>query len=125
VTHHVGLAIGPNRNDSDVADIYLRPDGNLAMVYDSEAVAQHVRQRLMTYWHEWFLDTEAGVKWLDQIMGHKYNPALAESVVKAEVLDTDGVVDMVSISLSYDLPMRRLSGWDIQAITVYEEEVDI
>src|SRR5690606_2352093 len=83
---HIGLAIDPATND-----LFLRPNGELAIVRGAEAVGQHVRQRLKTFSGEWFLDTAAGVPWLDEILGRGYDPALAEAVVKGEVLDTDGV----------------------------------
>ena len=72
-----GLAIDQASND-----LYLAADGNLALVNDTLAVGQHVRQRLSTFEGEWFLDTTAGVPWLDEILGKAYDPALAESVVR-------------------------------------------
>lgn len=116
--NHFGLAI-----DQDTRDLFLAPDGNLATVKDAEAVAQHVRQRLSTYKGEWFLDTTAGVPWLEQIMGKGYDPALAEAVVKAEILDTHGVVEITSFSIGFDAARRRLIIKDIVVMTTYDQEV--
>lgn len=115
---HFGLAI-----DQDTRDLFLAPDGNLATVTGAEAVAQHVRQRLKTYKGEWFLDTTAGVPWLEQIMGDGFNPALAEAVVKAEILDTHGVVEITSFSVTFDASVRRLVIKDIAVLTTYDQEV--
>lgn len=120
MTNHIGLALDQTTND-----LYLDSSGNLAMVTDAKAVGQHVRQRLMTFASEWFLDTDAGVKWLTQIMGQGYDPALAEAVVKAEVLDTDGVTGIIGFSVNFVRDRRQLDIKGIQVTTVYETEVQI
>jgi hypothetical protein len=114
----IGLAI-----DEATNDLFLRTDGSLAVVADAEAVGQHGRQRLQTYSGEWFLDTTCGVPWLDQILGKAYDPALAESVVKAELLDTDGIVEITSFSVAFDRPTRGLIIRGINVLTMFDEEV--
>jgi len=117
---HIGLAIDPVTND-----LFLRPDGSLAVVRGAEAVGQHVRQRLKTFSGEWFLDTTAGVPWLDEILGRGYDPALAEAVVKGEVLDTDAVTEITSFSVRFDRQRRALEAFGIGIDTEYDEEVRI
>lgn len=120
MTDRIGLALDPDTND-----LFLMPDGNLAMVRDAEAVGQHARQRLQTYEDEWFLDTVAGVPWLNSILGSSYDPALAESVVKAELLDTDGVTEITSFSVRFDRSTRGLVIESIDVLTDYDEEVSV
>jgi len=117
---HIGLAISPITND-----LYLDSSGNLAVVRDAHAVGQHVRQRLKTFSQEWFLDNAAGLPWLDQLLGKRYDPALAEAIVKAEILDTDGVTEITSFSVSFDRGVRRLHIRDIEVFTTYDQEVQI
>ncbi|AGC35718.1 baseplate wedge subunit [Rhizobium phage RHEph06] len=120
MSNHFGLAIDPTTND-----LFLDSTHSLAVVQDAAAVGQHVRQRLMTFYGEWFLDTEAGVKWLAQIMGKAYDPALAEAVVKAEVFDTDGVTGIDGFDIGYIKDLRKLDIKGIQVSTVYDEEVSV
>lgn len=120
MTDRIGLAVDPVTND-----IFLRADGNLAMVNDAEAVGQHARQRLQTYEGEWFLDTVAGVPWLDGILGSSYDPALAESVVKAELLDTEGVTEITSFSVRFTRQSRGLIIDSIEVLTDYDEGISI
>lgn len=115
---HIGLAVDPATND-----LFTRADGSLALVRDAEAVGQHVRQRLKTFRGEWFLDTAAGVPWLSEVLGRQYDPALAEAVIKAEILDTDGVTDITSFSVRFNRQTRGLEAFDIDVATIYEEEV--
>ena len=111
--------------DSRTNDLYLAPDGNLAMVEDAHAVGQHVRQRLMTFEGEWFLDTAAGVPWLDQLLGRSYDSALAEAVVKAEILDTDGVEEITSFSVRFNREPRNLDIHSVEVLTDYDVETRI
>lgn len=119
----VGLAL--RRDGSDPADLYLDTQGNLAVVRDAEAVGQHARQRLMTFRGEWFLDREAGVPWVRDILGGQYDPVLAESVIKAEVLDTDGVIEINSFSVRFSRETRGLSAFNIDVATEYDEEAAV
>lgn len=115
---HCGLAIDPDTND-----LFLTATGELAIVEGAEACGQHARQRLMTFQGEWFLDNTAGVPWLSEIMGKQYNPELAEAVVKNEILDTDGVTDISSFSVSFNNEVRNLIIKQIEISTIYNEEV--
>jgi hypothetical protein len=116
----VGLAIDQTTND-----LYLEDDGNLALATNAKAVGEHARQRLQTYLGEWFLDTSCGVPWLDQIFGQAYDSALAESVVKAELLDTDGVTDITSFSVSFDRATRGVIIHDVEVLTMFDEVVNV
>lgn len=116
----IGLALHPDTND-----LYLGADDSLVVVRDAHAIGQHVRQRLKTFQGEWFLDTTAGMAWLDQILGKGYDPALAEAIVKAEILDTLGVTEITSFSVSFDRNARRLEIKEIEVLTTYDQEVAI
>jgi len=120
IIERTGLAIDPDTND-----LYLDDDDNLALVLDAQAVGQHVRQRLLTFEGEWFLDTQAGVSWLSDIFASDYNPALAEAVTKAEILDTDGVVSIDTFSVSFSRPSRDLIINDVQVNSDYDVGVTI
>lgn len=117
---HFGLAIDQNTND-----LYLDDDGNLAVSKGAQAVAEHVRQRLMTYQAEWFLDNTAGVPWLDQIMGKAYDSALSEALVKAEILNTDAVTEITSFSVGFLRMQRNLVIKDVEILTSYDVIVSV
>lgn len=116
----IGLAI-----DASTNDLYLASDGSLATVTDAEAVGQHAKQRLSTFAGEWAYDTTCGVPWLSQILGKGYDPALAEAVVKAEILDTDGVTEITSFSVSFDKTSRGVTVNEVEVLTVYDEVVQL
>lgn len=113
----IGLAIDPDTND-----LFFEAN-SLAVVTEAEAVGQHIRQRLKTFIGEWFLDTAAGVPWLQQIFAKHYNPALAEAVTKSEILATDGVVSIESFSVRFDRTSRGVIINSIEVLTDYDERV--
>jgi len=89
-------------------DLYLAADGNLATVTDNRAIAEHVKQRLMFYRGEWFLDTKAGVPWVQYVFTRPFNEVVAESVIKASILATPGVSALTEFSLETDYAGREL-----------------
>lgn len=118
-----GLAL--KRDGDSPADIYIDDTGNLALVEDAEAVGQHARQRLMTFQGEWFLDKDAGVTWLTEVLGFGYDPIIAEALTKTEILETDGVIDIESFSIRFDQTLRHLKSHNISVTTEYDERVDL
>lgn len=118
----IGIAL--KREGGAPADIYF-VDNGLAVVRDNEAVGQHVEQRLMAYEGEWFLDNEVGLPWIQEILGGVYDPSLAESVIKAEILDTAGVAEITSFSVRFDLATRGLGAYSIVIITDEDKEVAV
>ena len=119
----IGLAL--RRDGTAPADLFLEADGNLALARDADAIAQHARQRLMTYAGEWFLDREVGVPWMRDILGQAYDPVMAEAVIKAEVLDTEGVTEITSFSVRFNREVRGLSAFGIEVLTVYDQEAQV
>lgn len=118
-----GLAL--KRDGDSPPDIYLNPDGNLAIVKDAKAIGEHIGQRLKTFEGEWFLDKDAGVTWLTDVLGGTYDPVIAETLVKAEILETDGVTSIESFSVRFDRSNRGLKSYDISVNTEYNERVTL
>ena len=112
--------------DQITNDLHLDAAGDLATVTDAEAVGQHARARLLTFSGEWYLDTEAGVSWLSDVLGQSSkNTEIADAIVKAELLDTQGVADITTFSTSYDRATRGVNIRSISVTTEFDEEVQI
>jgi len=114
----IGLAINATTND-----LYLGTDNNLATVSGAHAIGQHARQRLKSHEGEWFLDTSAGVPWLQDVMGRQYDQALAEAVIKDAIAATYGVTEINSFSARFDASKRALEAYSIAVATIYDQEV--
>lgn len=94
--------------DQATNDLILE-DGDLALVEDGDAVAQHILQRLRTFLGEWFLDLTAGVPYYQDILKKNPNIDVVEQVFKREILFTPGVLELMSFSLELDTALRKLS----------------
>lgn len=87
---------------------------------DAEATAQAVKTRLQLLREEWFLDTSAGVPYLQEICTKPANLPLAQSLIKQTILDTEGVREIVSFDLSVSTETRRMSVYT-QVRTIYDD----
>ena len=116
----VGLGIEPHN------DLRLDDTGSPMIVYDAEAIGEHIRQRLKSWHGEWFLDIEAGVEWTRYILGRPPGELpLAESIIKAEIAATPGVAEILEFSAVYDRASRGLRVERCQIATVFDDVLDI
>lgn len=79
------------------------------MANEAESVAQRVQTRLLLLFSEWFLDTEVGVPYLQDVTIKPANLPLAQAVVKRTILETDGVLEIRSFNMTLDRETRRLA----------------
>lgn len=116
----VGLSIEPHN------DLRLDGTGSPVLVTDAEAIGEHVRQRLMAWSGEWFLNTTDGVAWTQFILGRPPSEMpLAESIIKAEIAATPGVSEILEFSAVYDRASRGLRVERCQIATVFDDVLDI
>jgi hypothetical protein len=85
------------KQDSD-GDIFLNVD-DLELTSGLDAKSQHLTQRLRTFLGEWFLDLRRGVAYFQQIMIKNPNPAIVDSVLKKEIINTPGIIQLTSFDL--------------------------
>lgn len=100
-------------------DIFLT-NGRIQRVSEGAQVLQNVRCRLLTYLGEWFLNTQVGVPYFQEIFTKPANLARAESVIKRTILRTTGVEQIISFQLNFNRTTRRLSV-EFEAATTFED----
>lgn len=76
---------------------------------DDEAIGQNVKTRLLLIMGEWFLDDDAGLPYLTEIVKEPTNIDLAESLIKRCILGTLGVNEITAFGLDFDHQTRILS----------------
>jgi len=103
-------------------DLILK-NSRIAIVEDGAEVVQHVRTRLLFYLGEWFLDRDAGVPWFQQVFVKPADIANTESLIKAVILRTPGMLILTSFSLDFDRTTRRLSV-EFRGETIYDTIID-
>jgi len=108
----IGRALDDNN------DLFLQ-DGSIALVDEGAEVVQHVRTRLLFYQGEWFLDLTAGVAYFQDIFIKPVNLSNIESVLKTEILLTDGVEKLIAFSMDYVGESQRQLTVEFSAETIY------
>lgn len=74
----------------------------------SEAIAQRVKCRLWSFVNDWFLDVDFGLPWIEKL---ETRNGVNEIVlmVKNQVLNTDGVVEVSECTPSFNSETRKLT----------------
>ncbi len=83
--------------------------GRANLASQSEAVAQRVKTRLWLILGEWFMDTEAGIPYLTEILGNRVDLGRAEATFKEAITGTEGVLELISFSVVADTTTRKLT----------------
>lgn len=76
---------------------------------DSEAVAQNVRTRLLLVLGEWFLNTEDGTPYLENVFIKPEQLALVEATLKARIVETEDVLELNEFELLFDSRERTVT----------------
>jgi hypothetical protein len=100
----------------------LSPTGDYAfggigqfLVNSSEAVAQAIYTRLMLWTGEWFLDTDEGTPYTQQVLGYGTQDT-RDIAIKQRVLDTPGVDQILSYASSVDAQRRMKVSMTVQTL---------
>jgi hypothetical protein len=97
------IALNTATSDLDLSN------GDLYLIEENDAIAQHVSQRFKTFLAEWFLDETVGVPYFDYIFRKNPNPVVIDAVLKRVALESPGVVELTSWELTLDSARRELS----------------
>lgn len=97
------LALDPLTGDLKLSN------GDLTLVKDADAVAQYLRQKLKLFQTEWFLDETVGIPYFDQVFVKNPKQVIIDSVFKTAILNTPGVVELLSYAALLDGPTRSLT----------------
>lgn len=89
----------------------------------SEAISQCVKTRLWSFINDWFLDLDYGLPWLEKT-GRNVNLDDWEVKIKRQVLETIGVVKILSYSSHFD-PETRIFTVTIGYLDMYNKEHNI
>lgn len=82
--------------------------GLASLARNQEAVAQRVKTRLYLLQAEWFLDTDAGVPYLQRVTAKPTDLFYTESIIKKTILETEGVEEITSFEMDYNRESRKL-----------------
>lgn len=90
-------------------NIIVFQNGNITYVNGVDRVRQQIEFRLNLWKNEWFLDSEFGTPYLQDVLGKQVTLNGALSAIRAEILAVDGVTGIVEFSYKFDRENRKLS----------------
>jgi len=82
---------------------------DLSLVSDLERVAQNIKIRLLFLFGEWFLDTDFGVKYIEEIMVKTPSLPQIDTIIKATIIETTDVIDIIEYQSEFDNVLRKMS----------------
>lgn len=90
----------------------------------SEACAQNVTTRIKTVLGEWFLDTSAGVPYIERVFNETSSQQLIEATLKKTILETTDVQAILSFSLVLN-HRTRVANIQVGLTTIYNDTLNI
>ena len=101
-------------------DIYFG-NGRLVLITGSNTdaeILQRVKVRLRFFLGEWFLNTDHGIPYFQDILGTKnLNLDVVQSLFQSEILDVEGVSEMITSLIDYDEKQRKVL-YTFEALTI-------
>ena len=91
---------------------------DLKLVGKAEQVRQQLLIKLKLWRGEWFLDTEFGTPYLQQILGKQLTLSGALAALRKSILEVEGVRQILSFSYKFNNSTRKLTV-DFTADTPY------
>ena len=80
---------------------------DLALTSGQQGIEQHLKQRLQTFFGEWFLDNRIGVPYFQQILKKNINPSVVEDLIVSEIINTDGIVEIIDLETNLEKAIRE------------------
>ncbi|QDP66988.1 MAG: putative baseplate wedge protein [Prokaryotic dsDNA virus sp.] len=89
-------------------DLLLNPETHdlvisgrdVSTVNDPAAIVQNIRQRLLHFTQEWFLDLASGTPWWEEILVKGQRQYIVEDILKTRIRETPGVTDLTGFELA-------------------------
>lgn len=72
----------------------------LTLIDDPEQIRQNIKQRLLHFRNEWFLNLRAGTPWIEQILVKGARVGVVGAILKQRIAGTPGVRDIVSFAIT-------------------------
>jgi hypothetical protein len=82
---------------------------DLKLIGSAEQVRQQLQIKLKLWRGEWFLDTEFGTPYLQQILGKQLTLSGALAAVRKSIMEVDGVRSIIDFNYSFSNTTRTLS----------------
>ena len=100
------MTMTTRRLNSETGDIVTRGE---QFTDDKAAIAQTISTRLRLFYGEYFRDITDGTQWFQLILGKGGNLLEKDTELKRRIIQTEGVIQLISFSTEYDIDARAYS----------------
>jgi hypothetical protein len=91
-------------------DIFIGEDGSIAPIgTDNEAIVQQLRERLMSFRGDYFLNLSEGIPWIQHIFQKGTTEAQIKQYISQALLSHPLVSEVSSIALTHNRATRHLT----------------
>lgn len=91
----------------DTHDLSI-PGYDLKLVSGVDLIRQRIKQRLLTIQGEWFLNTDIGLPWFDQIIGKGAERQQISALLVQNISETEGVDSVIEFDLTLNRRARTM-----------------
>lgn len=84
-------------------------DFDLKLTDETNVVAQRVKRALLLFKGEYFLDSEIGMPYYDDILGTKNSIDTIQAIFINAIREVKGVADIKEFNIAFDDPTRTLT----------------
>jgi hypothetical protein len=101
------LATAVDAENPDRGDLRLT-NGQLTLVDESDAIRQHLTNRLRFFLREWFLDRRLGIPYFSEVLVKNPNRPAVRSIFRRTIRETPGIasVDELLLTIGSDRSAR-------------------
>lgn len=99
----IDIALNPLTNDLVLTDF------DFQLVDDTRQIMQNLAIRLRFVLGEWYLDITSGVPYFEFFFIKSPNQIQIESILKEEIVNTRGIVEIISFQTEFDKRKRVYS----------------
>lgn len=94
------------RLDETTGDIVT---SGVQFITDRDEIAQTIRTRLKLFLGEYFRNINDGTPWFQSILNKRGTLTAKDAIIKQRIVQTEGVIELVSFSTDYDINARKYS----------------
>jgi len=98
--------------------LILDTTDTIVLLTDLDALASKIEQRLRFFLGEWFLNTQAGIPYFQEIFEKPVDASLIVSLINADIVQEPDVESVQDTSIDYNRDARSFK-YNANVVTIY------
>jgi hypothetical protein len=99
-------------------------NGDMVMTNKQQSLPQRIKQKLLSFRGEWFLDETRGLPFIEEILVKDYNLSRIEAIYLQELKNIEGISEILAFDISVDDRTRKMT-INIRVLSTNNETVEI